>query len=314
MLLYALRRLGVLLPILLVISFITFLLNSLMPGDPARQIAGPDASEETLAQIRERDGLDDPFLVQYGRWLTAAVRLDFGVSRLSRNDVVDEIAARLPATLGMVVLAVLISIAIAVPVGLFAGTRPKGLFDNFSGLMLGIALAVPNFVLAILLVLVLAVNRGWFPLSGYVPLSEDPWQWFSHMILPAFTLAAFLAAVLARQLRAAMTDTLEKNYVRAAWARGGSAKRVIGQHSFRNASIPAVTVLGTYSATMLGSTVLVEQIFSIPGLGTYLLAAILGSDVPALQGVVIVFVIAQVCSALLVDLLYGLLNPKLRVA
>jgi peptide/nickel transport system permease protein len=216
-------------------------------------------------------------------------------------------------TLGLVILAILIAVAIAIPIGLISAARAGSRTDGVLTTFMGLALAVPNFVLAIAFVIIIGLELRWLPMSGYVAFSDDPVGWLEHMLLPAIAIAALLLAVLGRQLRASMIDTLQQNYVRAAWARGSSSMRVVGLHGLRNAAIPAVTILGVQAATLLGSTVLVEQIFALPGLGSYLLSAVLAGDIPVIQGVVLVFVIAQVLSSLAVDIGYGFLNPKLRV-
>jgi len=311
--LYVLKRLSAVIPIVVVVSFLIFLLISLAPGDPARAIGGPDASEESLTQIRQEYHLNKPLFVQYWYWLSSAVQLDLGNSRSSRLSVAQGIAERFPVTLGLVILAILIAVAIAIPIGLISAARAGSRTDGALSTLMGLALAVPNFVLAIAFVIIIGLELRWLPMSGYVAFSDDPVGWLEHMLLPAIAIAALLLAVLGRQLRASMIDTLQQNYVRAAWARGSSSMRVVGLHGLRNAAIPAVTILGVQAATLLGSTVLVEQIFALPGLGSYLLSAVLAGDIPVIQGVVLVFVIAQVLSSLAVDIGYGFLNPKLRV-
>lgn len=308
------RRLAAAIPTLIAVTFLIFLLVSLTPGDPARALAGADASDETVERIRQEYGLDQPLLIQYWNWLTKAVQFDFGESRVSRLDVATGIAERLPVTLGLVFLAILVAVVVAIPIGVTAGTTAGGRVDGILSTFLGLALAIPNFVLAIVFVLFFGLQLRILPMSGYVAFTDDPVGWLRHTILPAVAIAASLLSVLARQLRAGMVDTLEQNYIRAAWARGSSTARVVGLHGLRNASIPAVTILGIQAATLLGSTVLVEQIFAVPGLGNYLLEAVLSGDIPVIQGVVVVFVVVQVVSALIVDISYGILNPKLRVS
>jgi peptide/nickel transport system permease protein len=308
------RRLAAAIPILIAVTFLIYLLVSLAPGDPARALAGPDASDETVERIRVEYGLNQPLLFQYWQWLVKAVHLDFGESRVSRLDVATGIAERLPVTLGLVIVAILIAVLAAIPIGVVAGATAGGRVDGILATFLGLALAIPNFVLAIVFVLFFGLQLHWLPMSGYVPFTVDPVGWLRHIILPAVAIAASLLSVLARQLRTGMVETLGQNYLRAAWARGSSTARVVGLHGLRNASIPAVTILGIQAATVLGSTVLVEQIFALPGIGNYLLSAVLIGDIPVIQGVVVIFVVVQVVSSLIVDVSYGILNPKLRVA
>jgi peptide/nickel transport system permease protein len=311
---YIARRLLAMVPLALIVSFAVFMLMALVPGDPALAIAGQEATPEAIEQVRAQYHLDQPLIVQYIYWLRDAVTLDFGTSRASSQPVVDEIVARWPVTLGLVAASAVVALVIGVPLGVLAGIRPGHLVDNLSRLLAGIGLAVPNFVGAIVLVMILGVQLRWLPILGYVEFTESPGEWALHMVLPAVTLGLSLAAIMIRQLRAAMIDTLDSNYVRAAWARGGSPGRVVGQHALKNAAMPALTVFGFSIAAMIGGTVIIEQIFSLPGLGPFILSAIVGRDVPVVQAVTLMFVLTQLVVALLVDLAYGWLNPKVRVS
>lgn len=308
------RRLLAMVPLALIVSFAVFMLMALVPGDPALAIAGQEATPEAIEQVRVQYHLDQPLVVQYLYWLRDAVSLDLGTSRATSQPVLDEIVARWPVTAGLVAASALVAVVIGVPIGVLAGIRPGHLADNSSRLLAGIGLAVPNFVGAIVLVVILGVQLRWLPILGYAKFTESPADWALHMVLPAFTLGSTLAAIMIRQLRAAMIDTLDSNYVRAAWARGGSPKRVIGQHALKNAAMPALTVFGFSIAAMIGGTVIIEQIFSLPGLGPFILSAIVGRDVPVVQAVTLMFVLTQLVVALLVDLAYGWLNPKVRVS
>lgn len=301
-------------PLALIVSFAVFILMALVPGDPARAIAGPEATPEAITAVREEYHLDKPLIVQYGYWLRDAGTLDLGTSRASGEPVVDEMAERWPVTAGLVAASAVVAMVVGVPLGVLAGIRPGRALDNSSRLLAGIGMAVPNFVAAIVLIVLLGVQTRVLPIRGYVPFTQSPVDWAYHMVLPAVTLGLTLAAIMIRQLRAAMIDTLDSNFVRAAWARGGSPRRVIGQHALKNASMPALTVFGFSIAALLGGTVIIEQIFSLPGLGPFVLSAIIGRDVPVVQAVTLLFVLTQMVVALLIDLAYGWLNPKVRVA
>jgi peptide/nickel transport system permease protein len=295
-------------------SFLVFCLMALVPGDTARIIAGPEATAARLHEIRLQYHLDRPLVVQYFYWLKDALSFDFGTSRQTHQSVAHQLAERWPVTAGLVLAAALVALLIGVALGVLSGIRPGHLVDNTCRLLSGVGLAIPNFVAAIVLVVLFAVNRKWFPILGYVPFTDSPLEWGRHMLLPAFTLGIAVAAVLIRQLRAAMIDVLDSNYVRAAWARGGSPTRIFAKHALKNAAMPAVTVFGIAVAALLGGTVIIEQIFSIPGLGPYILAAIINHDVPVVLAVTLTFVVTQLVIMLLVDLTYGFLNPKVRVS
>lgn len=309
------RRLFSLVPVLLIVSFGVFMLSALVPGDPAITIAGGEsATIERIDEVRDQLGLDDPLLVQYGRWLGDAAQLDFGESLFtSRSTVWDEVRNRLPVTFSVAGMALLFGILIGVPVGIAAGTKPGGLMDRTSVTGTSLGLAFPNFFLAMLLITLFAVQRQWFPALGFTRFGEDPVLWLKSVTLPALSLGLVSAASIARQLRAALIDVLGSNYVRTAWASGASTFRVLGKHALKNAAIPAVTVIGLQLSALLGGAVIIEQIFSIPGLGTYLLQALTRVDLPVIQGVTVTFVVIHVLLNLAIDISYGFLNPKVRV-
>ena len=309
-----LRRLLALIPLLFIVSLAVFSLTLLLPGDPAIALAGGDAaSPEAIEQVRNELGLDDPFPVRYGRWVAGALRFDFGNSLENGRSVSDEIRARFPVTFGIALAAVAVTLLIGVPAGILGGLRPGSWMDRVGVLTASLGIAVPSFWLAMLLVAALAVQLGWLPAIGYRGFTESPIDWLRHVLMPAVALGTAGAASLARQLRAALVDVLGTSYVRTAWAKGARPRRVIAVHALRNAALPAVTILGLQFSALLGGTVIIEQIFGIPGLGTYALRAIISNDLPVIQGVTIVFVLVRVLFNLLVDLSYGLLDPRIRL-
>lgn len=309
------RRLLSLLPILIVVSFGVFMLTSLLPGDPAITLAGgPNATPQAVEAIRERLHLDDPFILQYLYWLGDAVRLDFGTSLFSGVGVMESIGQRLPVTISLVIAAVTVALLIAVPFGVLAGTRPGGLADRINRVTSTLGAGVPNFWFATILIVVFAVTLRWLPPAGYVPFTDSPLGWLQSILLAAIALGFFLSAELSRQLRAALITELGSNYIRTLWAKGAPSRLVVGRHALRNAAGPAITVFGVHVGYLLGGTVIIEQIFSIPGLGSYLLDGIVGGDLPVIQGVTMMFVLFQVGMSLMVDIAYGVLNPKVRVA
>lgn len=302
-------------PTLLLVTFGVFMLSRMVPGDPALTLAGgADASPEAVAAVREELRLDDPVLVQYLTWLGSALTLDLGDSLFDGTRVTDSIAHRLPITLGLVLCALVVALLIGVPLGVASGIRPGGFADRLGRLVSSLAVGVPNFVLAAFLIVTFAVALQWLPPSGYVQFAESPVGWLRHLLLPAFAMGLFLSAELSRQIRTGLIGELDKNYVRTLWAKGAGPPRVIGLHAMRNAVSPALTVLGVQVGTLLGGSVIVEEIYAIPGLGSYLLEAIIGRDVPVVLGVVTVYVLLQMTMSLLVDFLYGVLNPRIRVS
>ena len=314
------RRLLSLIPVLLVVTFVVFLLTELVPGDAAQSIAGgANATPERIAEVREDLGLDRPVLERYFNWLGDAVQLDFGKSYQSYNnvaapDVAEEIKERLPVSLSLALAGLLVAIVIGIPLGILAGMRPGGVVDRASVTGTSFGLAIPNFVLAFFLIQVFALSLGWLPAQGYTKFSEDPSAWLESIILPAFALGVIAAASVARQTRAALIDVLQSNYVRTAFAVGTGTRRTVVKYAFKNASIPTVTVIGLQLAALIGGVVIIEQIFVIPGLGTYMLRALSLPDVPVIQAVTITFVLIYVTLNLIVDISYGYLNPRVRAS
>jgi peptide/nickel transport system permease protein len=309
------RRLVSFLPVLLLVSFGVFMLEALVPGDPATTLAGgQNATPQAIAQVRQELHLNDPLLEQYGRWLWGVLHLNLGNSLISGDSVWSDIASRFPVTLSLVIAATVVALVVGVPLGILSGSRPNSPVDSGARLVSSAGIAVPNFWLAVILVSIFAVHWRLFPPLGYVSVTSSPLQWARDIALPAVALGMLLAAALARQLRAGLIDVLSTNYVRTAWAKGCSGSTVVFRHALRNAAIPAVTVLGVQIGYLLGGAVIIEQIFSIPGLGSYMLQGIINNDLPVVQGVALVFVVFQMLMSLLVDLSYGALNPKVRVA
>jgi len=313
------RRLVLLIPTLLLVTFGVFSLVALVPGDAAVTLAGgASATPEQIAAVRTDLHLDDPYLSQYGRWLSHAVRFDFGKSLFQDQQVSDQIASKLPVTLSIVAGAVIIGLVVALSVGLYTGARHGGLADRVLLLLTSGGMAVANFVLAILLINYFAVRLGWFNAVGFEHLTKDGSlnfvPWLKSLTLPSASLGIGVGARLARQVRAGVIDVLDEPYVRTAWAKGCSPRRVIVKHVFKNAAMPSVTVAGLVIGALLGGTAIVEQIFSVPGVGQYLVGAIALRDLPVIQGGVVLFVLGFVLINLCVDLLYGWLNPKIDVA
>jgi len=307
------RRAFISLVTLFVISLIVFGGVRMIPGDPARVMAGTDADAAGLEEIREKYGLNDPLPVQYVRWVTLALRGDFGESIRTRQSVAWTVAQKLPITMELAGLAILVALAIAIPAGVFAAVRRNTAWDMVaSALSLG-GVSVPNFWLGIMLILLLSVRLGWLPASGFVPLTEDLLGNLQRMIMPAVVLGTALAAVLMRQTRNAMIEVLSADYIRTARAKGLAQRGVVFRHAIRNALLPVVTILGLQMGALMGGAVVTEQIFVVPGFGRLIVDAVFTRDYPLVQGVVLISASAYVLINLLVDVSYSLLNPRIRV-
>jgi peptide/nickel transport system permease protein len=314
------RRLLSLIPVVLVVTFVVFMLVELVPGDAAQSVAGgANATPEKIQEVREDLGLDKPVLERYFNWLGDAVQLDFGTSYAAYNNVAapsvaDEIEERLPVSLSLALTGLFVAIVIGIPLGILAGMRPGGAVDRLSVTGTSFGLAIPNFVLAFFLIQVFALSLDWLPAQGYTKFSDDPSAWLETIILPALSLGVIAAASVARQTRAALIDVLQSNYVRTAFAVGTGTRRAVVKYAFKNAAIPTVTVLGLQLAALIGGVVIIEQLFVIPGLGTYMLRALTLPDVPVIQAVTVTFVVIYVVLNLIVDISYGYLNPRVRAS
>lgn len=314
MLTFIVRRLLALIPLMLIVSFLVFSLVIFLPGDPAAAIAGgPEATPEKIEEVRTQLGLDKPIVVQYWNWLKDALRGDLGTSLYTDRSVTDEIKRRFPITFSVAIGAIAVSVTIGVGAGIVAGLRQGRFTDRAVTFFTSLGLAIPSFWLALMLVIVFAVNLGWLEAIGYVGFSEDPYEWMLHLLMPWVALGVGAAASVARQVRGALVDVLDQDYIRTARSKGLAGRMVIGKHAMKNAAMPALTVIGIQFAYLLGGTVIIESIFSIPGLGTYIVSAISGRDLPVIQGTVLMMAVIFVVLNLLVDILYAVVNPKVRL-
>ena len=310
-----LRRLGQILPTLLILSFGIFALQQLMPGDPALILAGEERGDPAvLAQIRAELMLDRPLLEQYGHWLWRLLHGDFGFSWRIRVPVGELLLDKLPVTTQLASMSFVIGVAIGVPAGVISAVAKDKPLDWVMNAVALFGISMPNFWLGIMMILLFSVQLGWLPPSGYVPLWDDPWQSLATTIMPAFVLGTGVASVLMRHTRAAMLGALEQDYIRTARAKGVVERSVIARHALRNALIPVVT-LGTIEfGRLLAGAVLTEQIFSIPGFGKLVVDAVFNRDYPVVQGVVLATALIFVALSLVADILYMLINPRLRAA
>jgi peptide/nickel transport system permease protein len=310
---FLIRRVAISIVTLFVISLIVFTGVRMIPGDPARVMGGTDADAAGLAEIREKYGLDDPIPIQYLRWIGLALRGDLGESIRTRESVVRTVGRKLPITLELAGLSLLVALAIAIPAGVFSAVRRNTVWDLLANAVSLCGLSVPSFWLGIMLILLLSVRLHWLPASGFVSLWESPLANVQRMLMPAFVLGAGLAAVLMRQTRNSMIDILSADYIRTAWSKGLAGRAVIFRHAFRNGLIPVVTILGLQTGALMGGAVVTEQIFVVPGFGRLIVEAVFTRDYPLVQGVVLITASAYVLVNLLVDLSYSVLNPRIRI-
>ena len=312
MLAFMARRLAVSIPTLLLISLLVFSLQLLLPGDPALAIAGDERTPEMLAFIREKYHLNDPIVVQYWYWLTGVLSGDMGTSIRSQMPVTELILTKLPVTLQLGIMAMIIALAIGIPAGIISAVRKGSGWDIGANVVALSGISIPNFWLGIMMILLFSVQLGWLPPSGYVPLTEDWRQSLATTIMPAFVLGNSIAGVLMRHTRAAMLGALGQDYVRTARAKGLSERTVILKHAMRNALTPIITLGALELGTLLSGAVLTEQIFSIPGFGKLIVDAVFNRDYAVVQGVVLTTATIYITLNLIADIAYILVNPRLR--
>ena len=310
---FLVRRVAISIVTLFVISLIVFTGVRMIPGDPARVMGGTDADAAGLAEIRQKYGLDDPIPLQYLRWIGLALRGDLGESIRTRESVVWTVARKLPITIELAGLSLLIALAIAIPAGVFSAARRNTVWDLLANAVSLCGLSVPSFWLGIMLILFLSVRLHWLPASGFVPLWESPLANLQRMIMPAFVLGAGLAAVLMRQTRNSMIEILSADYIRTARAKGLAGRAVVFRHAIRNGLIPVVTILGLQMGALMGGAVVTEQIFVVPGFGRLIVEAVFTRDYPLVQGVVLITASSYVLINLLVAVSYTVLDPRIRI-
>lgn len=304
MLKYILKRLLLLIPVIIGISFIIFSIMQLTPGDPAREILGETATLEAVDALREEMGLNDPFLLQYGRYMWNAIRGDFGTSYQTGQSVIKQILERFPTTIYLAIGATLAAILIGIPVGLISAVKQYSIIDDVSTTFSMVLTAVPNFWLGLVLMLTLSLKLKWFPAYGATSLK--------HFVLPWITLSCMTLAVLIRMTRSSMLEVIRQDYIRTARAKGAKERRIVFHHALRNALLPVITVIGTQLSVQLGGAIIVETVFSIPGLGTMIISGIKTKDIPVVMGGVMFIALVGGLVNLLVDILYAYIDPRLK--
>ena len=329
---FVLRRLLATVPVLVIVLVLIFSLVRLVPGDPAVTLLGPGATQEQIEALRQQFDLDRPLLFQFTSYIGGVFQGDLGESLKSGRPVGEELLQRLPATVELSLVALVAAILVGIPLGVFSATRPDTALDQGLRVVTLIGVSVPAFLFALVLQLIFGLWLGWLPISGRVSpyIVVEPVTGFlildgiltgepslslnalTHVILPAAVLAAFLAAVLSRFVRSAMLEALEEDFVRTARAKGLAERAVVYGHVLRNALLPAITVLGLAFAEMLGGAILTETIFAWPGIGRYMFEAIRNRDYPVIQGTTLLFAMIFIATALVVDLIHGWLDPRVR--
>jgi peptide/nickel transport system permease protein len=304
------RRLWQLLPIIVFATFVVFSLLQLVPGDPALVLAGDYASEARIAEIRQIYGLDQPFLVQYGVWLLHALEGNLGRSLLTSQPVAELILYRLPNTILIAAYALLIAGVVGISLGVLAATRAGTRIDSFITGLASLGVALPSFWLGMLLVATFSLTYHWFPTTGAVPLTVNPWGALVHATLPAIALAVGVVAELARQVRSAMIEVLNSQYIRTLRAKGLGAGAILWKHGLRNISVTLLTLLGLQVNRLFSGAVVIEAVFAIPGVGSLVATSALNKDFPVVQGVVLVLVVIVILVNLAVDVLNALLDPR----
>lgn len=297
---------------LFVVSFVVYSLQELLPGDPAIAILGEQATPETIAAVRADLRLDDPFLVRYGAWLVSALQFDLGTSYRSGAPVMGTILERLPVTFELMVLAQLIALMIAIPTGTLAAYRAKTVFDRLTTGGTFAMISVPEFVLGLVLIYYLTLGLGWFPPTGWVPFNESPLENLHHAFLPALTMAIPVSAVYQRLLRTDMVATLQEDYITMAQSKGLGTAHILFKHALRPSSFSLITLAGVNTGRLLGGSVIVEVLFVVPGIGQLMIQSIFLRDFMMLQGTVIFVATAYIVVNALVDLSYGLIDPRVR--
>ncbi|CDN49101.1 ABC transporter permease [Neorhizobium galegae] len=329
---FIIRRLIALIPVMCIVLVIVFSLVRLIPGDPAVTLLGPGATKEQIDALRAQLDLDQPVVLQFANYVFGLLKGDLGFSLKSGLPVTGEILTRLPATIELSVLAVIVAIILGIPIGVLSAVRPNSIFDHVTRVVSLVGVSMPAFLLALILQLIFATYLGWLPVSGRMSsfLTAETvtgfaildgiitgnfaaaWSAVQHLILPTAVLASFLAATLGRFVRNTMLDVMGEDFIRTARAKGLRRSNVVLNHGLRNSLLPAITVIGLKFAEMLGGAILTETIFAWPGIGRYMFEAIKNRDYPVIQGTTLVFALMFVLTSIIVDLLYGVLDPRIR--
>lgn len=308
------KRLLVAIPTILIISVFVFSLQKLLPGDPILAMAGEERDPQVIEFLREKYRLNDPVPYQYAYWLGSVLKGDLGISLRTNQPVLELVAEKLPVTIQLAIMSMIFAFVIGVPMGILAAVKKNTVIDYVANLIALSGLSIPNFWLGIMLILLVSVNLGWLPASGYEPFFSNPLRSIETMLMPSFVLGNALAATLMRHTRSSMLSVLSQDYIRTARAKGLSEGSVILSHTFRNAVLPIVTLSALLFGELLAGAVLTEQIFTIPGFGKLIVDAVFNRDYAVVQGVVLCTAVGFILMNLVADVLYVLLNPRMRAS
>jgi peptide/nickel transport system permease protein len=298
------RRLGLLIPVIIGVMFVIFTLTYITDGCPATLMLGDQAPPEDIAALRVDLGLEDPFFIQFGRYMANVAQLNFGVSFTSRRPVFDEIIARFPTTLHLASMSIVLAVVLGVPLGILSATKQYTVFDNGATIIGLLGVSIPTFWLGLMFILLFSVRLGWLPSSGF----GTPMHW----ILPSFTIALMSMAIIMRMTRSSMLEVIRQDYIRTARAKGQKESKIIFKHALKNALIPVITVIGLQFGMLLGGAILTEAIYAIPGLGRFMVDAIARRDFPVIQGGVLLIALSFSFVNLMVDILYSYVDPRIR--
>jgi peptide/nickel transport system permease protein len=313
LLVYLIKRIFSLIPVLFIVSVIIFMIIHLAPGDPASVMLGPEATDTQVEELREQMGLNAPVYQQYMDWLINIFQGNLGDSYFMGEPVSETIVTHLGPTISLSVFAQIVALLIAIPIGIMAANRRGTMMDQT---MMGFSLlgmAVPSFLLGLLLMLFIGVQLQWLPIAGYQPLSEGLWEHLKHLIMPAISLGTIQAALIARMTRSSMLEVLSTNFIKAARSKGVKERHVIYKHALRNGFLPILTVIGQTFGTLVSGAVVTETIFNVPGIGQLIINSVERRDFTVIQGVVLLVTLAYVGINLIVDLLYGVIDPRVRL-
>lgn len=312
MLAFIVRRIITTIPVMAFVALFVFSLLYVAPGDPAAIIAGDQASPADVERIRASLGLDRPYLVRFGEWFFRVLQGDLGTSIFTSLPVTQLIAQRIEPTLSLMVLTLILAVTVAVPLGVVAAWKAGTWIDRAVVAFAVFGFSVPVFVVGYLLAYTFALKLDWVPVQGYTPISQGLWPWFQNLILPSITLGMVYVALIARITRATMLDVLQQDYIRTARSKGVAQNSILFLHALKNAAVPIITIIGIGVALLIGGAVVTESVFAIPGLGRLTLDAILRRDYPVIQGVVLIFSFVYVLVNLAIDLIYTLVDPRIR--
>lgn len=311
MLEHTIKKILMMIPIIILVSIILFFLLEALPGDAALVAAGEYASDEDVAMLRQSMGLDKPLVERYWLWFTGVLQGDFGESLLTGSSITDRIVQRFPATLQLTIMSMIVSVLIALPLGIASAIYRNSIWDAIASFFGVFGVSIPSFWLGMLLIILFSLTLGWLPTSGFVSIFENPVESIRHMIMPAFSIGAAFAATTMRQTRNAMLEVLDQDYMMTAKAKGLPGNIMIWKHALRNALIPVVTVIALQTGKLFGGAVIAETVFVIPGLGSDIVSSIMSRDYPITMGMVLVVAVIVIFINTFIDILYGVIDPRI---